>query len=1006
MQPLKSEMSQKPSYGTGSGTSPPDATAVNKTLAGLRNLGGGGGSSTGEVSGGSLNRSTGGLSSTDYSSGLNYSEENLLTINSNYSDGSSRRLESLYNSPSVATKPFRGDSTGVDGDRMGGGGEGGAGKGGGNDHHQEEHGGLSTFGGAYVPICETMWGVIIFLRFTQVVGYAGVGLGIGAVLISALVIFLTIMSLSAVATNGMVQSGGVYYMMTRSLGPAVGGSIGVLYYCGMSVLSTVEIVGATEALHDILLTTFRVDNMMGSEYVDQMVVAVGLLIILSGMAFVGMHFVHKIAVFFLAALGLAFLAGFAGMFGTAAGWQNGPFEYNDEIVGNVTGLSASTLSDNTGSDFGDGWTFKTVLTYVFPCFIGIFSAANRSGQLKNPYRSIPVGTYSATLTSTLLYSLIMILAGSLATRSVLKADPLLFAELAWPNKWVTMIGVLLVGIGSGLQCLVVAPTILQSIAADGIIPILSKLGLEKLSNGEPRRASIFTFFVALPFCFVKDLDTIAEVVTMCFVLAYAFMNFTCFLLSILKLHNWRPKYKVYHWTTAFLGFMVCIALMVTINYIFAIVAFFVAILLGIYIQVRGGQDIWGDGLRGLQFHIALSSLLGIEDTEFEQECDEFLGKETAPREDWRPQILAFVEMKNGNVFHPRFLSLIHQLKFNKGGLAIVSSVVTDTEFDESEAYDHYKYITEQIRSNSVRLQQAMHEEKVDGFDEVVYAPSAAIGQSILLQTAGLGALKPNTVLMGWPSNWANSLDCAKQFLTTFHRVRVSKKALIVAKGIDNFPESSERMKGHIDIWWIVRDGGLLLLTGYLLKLHPVWKGCKLRLFTVAEVTDNSLAIERELKQHLLHLRIDAEVTVVELEAEDFDPFAYQWTVTAQDAQKVKMRRMSTHKDMLAMLPNTIDNLECVKPHTSRFLSRTLSTRSAEEKRDNFFGKVNDAANLKKVIESHSADADLTILNLPIPGEEALCEPNLYMDLIEMITENIPRSLLLHGNGRQVISIYN
>ena len=73
------------------------------------------------------------------------------------------------------------------------------------------------------PICETMWGVIIFLRFTQIVGYAGVGLGIGAVLISALVIFLTIMSLSAVATNGMVQSGGVYYMMTRSLGPAVGG---------------------------------------------------------------------------------------------------------------------------------------------------------------------------------------------------------------------------------------------------------------------------------------------------------------------------------------------------------------------------------------------------------------------------------------------------------------------------------------------------------------------------------------------------------------------------------------------------------------------------------------------------------------------------------------------------------------------------------------------------------------------------------------------------------------
>ena len=230
-----------------------------------------------------------------------------------------------------------------------------------------------------------------------------------------------------------------------------------------------------------------------------------------------------------------------------------------------------------------------------------------------------------------------------------------------------------------LQCLVVAPTILQAIAQDNIIPILGRLGLEKLWNGEPRRASIVCFFVALPFCFIPDLDTIAAVVTMCFVLAYAVMNFTCFLLSVLKLHNWRPKYKFYHWSTALLGFLVCIAIMVFIQYYAALISIFVAILLGLYIQLRGGQDIWGDGLRGLQFHIALSSLLGIEDTEFEHECDEFLGKDTSPREDWRPQILAFVGMDKGDVVHPRLLSLIHQMKCNKGGLAIVSSVVTDTE---------------------------------------------------------------------------------------------------------------------------------------------------------------------------------------------------------------------------------------------------------------------------------------------------------------------------------------
>jgi solute carrier family 12 (potassium/chloride transporter), member 4/6 len=72
------------------------------------------------------------------------------------------------------------------------------------------------------------------------------------------------------------------------------------------------------------------------------------------------------------------------------------------------------------------------------------------------------------------------------------------------------------------------------------------------------------------------------------------------------------------------------------------------------------------------------------------------------------------------------------------------------------------------------------------------------------------------------------------------------------------------MSGTIDIWWIVHDGGLLMLLPFLLKQHRTWKNCKMRIFTVAQMEDNSIQIKKDLKMFLYHLRIAAEVEVVEM----------------------------------------------------------------------------------------------------------------------------------------------
>ena len=88
--------------------------------------------------------------------------------------------------------------------------------------------------------------------------------------------------------------------------------------------------------------------------------------------------------------------------------------------------------------------------------------------------------------------------------------------------------------------------------------------------------------------------------------------------------------------------------------------------------------------------------------------------------------------------------------------------------------------------------------------------------------------------------------------------------MIVTKNIDNFPDNKQIQEGTIDIWWIIHDGGLLFLIAFLLKRHKVWSRCRLRLFTVAQLEDNSVEMKKDLEQYMYQLRIEAEVDVVEM----------------------------------------------------------------------------------------------------------------------------------------------
>ena len=80
------------------------------------------------------------------------------------------------------------------------------------------------------------------------------------------------------------------------------------------------------------------------------------------------------------------------------------------------------------------------------------------------------------------------------------------------------------------------------------------------------------------------------------------------------------------------------------------------------------------------------------------------------------------------------------------------------------------------------------------------------------------------------------------FTDTVRHINAKGLALLVPKGIENFPERSCRLNGTIDIWWIVHDGGMLILLSFLLQQNKVWKGCQIRIFTVARILHSCFAV--------------------------------------------------------------------------------------------------------------------------------------------------------------------
>ncbi|PIO35426.1 hypothetical protein AB205_0121610 [Aquarana catesbeiana] len=500
------------------------------------------------------------------------------------------------------------------------------------------------------------------------------------------------------------------------------------------------------------------------------------------------------------------------------------------------------------------------------------AGSNRSGDLRDAQKSIPIGTIMAIATTSFVYITSVVLFGACIEGVVLQDKfgeavngNLVVGTLAWPSPWVIVIGSFFSTCGAGLQSLTGAPRLLQAIARDGIVPFLRVFGHGK-ANGEPTWALLLTACICEIGILIASLDEVAPILSMFFLMCYMFVNLACAVQTLLRTPNWRPRFKYYHWALSFLGMSLCLSLMFICSWYYALVAMLIAGLIYKYIEYRGAEKEWGDGIRGLSLSAARYALLRLE--------------EGPPHtKNWRPQLLVLVRVdQDQNVVHPQLLSLTNQLKAGKG-LTIVGSVLEGTYLENHP----------QAQRAEESIRRIMEAEKVKGFCQVVTSSNIRDGISHLIQSSGLGGLQHNTVLVGWPRNWRQKEDHQtwRDFIELVRETTAAHLALIVAKNVSMFPANPERFsEGNIDVWWVVHDGGMLMLLPFLLRHHKVWKRCTMRIFTVAQMDDNSIQMKKDLTTFLYHLRITAEVEVVEMHDSDISAYTYEKTLVMEQRSQI------------------------------------------------------------------------------------------------------------------------
>lgn len=637
---------------------------------------------------------------------------------------------------------------------------------------------FGTFGGVFTPTLLTILGVIMYLRLGWVVGNAGL---LGAwiiIIVSFLITLTTALSMSSITTNIRIGAGGAYAIISQSLGLEVGGSLGIPRYVSQGLAVTMYIFGFREGW----LSIFP-DH-------PAFVVDIVVFVIIYGIAYKSADLAIKTQYFIMAIIAASIIV-------IVMAAYYGSMQYDT-----VEALTWGTFPGSAENNFS-GSDFWLVFAVFFPAATGIMAGANMSGELKNPRRSIPLGTLWAIAVSFVVYmGLAYWVARSAGTDELVRNYNIMIEKSFFPP--LVIAGVLGATFSSALASMVGSSRILSAMGAHGVLPGSTWLGHTDKS-GQPRNAMLVTGIMVFLAMLLRDLNAIAPLVTLFFLITYAMLNVVVIIEQNLGLISFRPLFTVPRWVP-WIGLVTSVLAMFIINPTLSLISVAVVILVYGIITQRKLITPFEDVRSGLFFSFA-----------------EWAAKHTSKithRQEraWKPNLLIPVSDPRSvkGVF-----SFITNVAYPKGSIKILG-IGSEKTGDE---------LTRKINE----LSEAIQQRGVFSSWAVIRTENFAEGANFANQAYRGSFFKPNIVFL----NMVDRVSHEQDFL------KIIQESTRLQLGIMVYSQHQKSGLGQrqlINVWirnrapdwkisWDIGNLDLSLLVAYQLKKN--W-GAKIRLVTVVD----------------------------------------------------------------------------------------------------------------------------------------------------------------------------
>uniref|UniRef100_A0A8C7WFW5 Solute carrier family 12 member 2 n=2 Tax=Oncorhynchus mykiss TaxID=8022 RepID=A0A8C7WFW5_ONCMY len=930
---------------------------------------------------------------------------------------------------------------------------------------EQAKGGTIKFGwvkGVLIRCMLNIWGVMLFIRMSWIVGQAGIGLTCVIILMATVVTTITGLSTSAIATNGFVRGGGAYYLISRSLGPEFGGSIGLIFAFANAVAVAMYVVGFAETVVEMLND---VDALMTDELNDVRIVGTLTVILLLGISVAGMEWEAKAQIVLLVILLAAIFNYFIGTVITMESKEPKGF----------FGYKAAIMMENMGPDFRDGETFFSMFAIFFPAATGILAGANISGDLTDPQSAIPKGTLLAILITGITYVAVTVSTGSCILRdatgdhndtssvsdlnctdaactlgydfSICKEGGCKFGLM---NDFQVMslvsgfgplitAGIFSATLSSALASLVSAPKVFQALCKDNIYPGLHVFAKGYGKNNEPLRGYVLTFCIGLAFILIAELNVIAPIISNFFLASYALINFSVFHASLANSPGWRPSFKYFNKWVSLAGAVLCCAVMFVVNWWAALMTNIIVLALYVYVSYKKPDVNWGSSTQALIYNHALTHCLlltGVEDHV----------------KNFRPQCLVMTGYPNAR---PALLHLVNAFTKNVGLMVCghVRTVSRRPNFKEM-SLDHARY------------QRWLLKNRIKAFYTPVFAEDLRHGAQYLLQVI---VLQCTAIICGISSVWClpslvpdlfmlsrlfhdqddafdlqhgvviirlqEGLDISHiqdpdELLSSHEKKDAGMKDVVVSVNMlgkdsedsNSFPPSliTSAQNSPLILRETKRSAKPLSLTDQrLLEASQQFKKkqCKGTVDVWWLFDDGGLALlipyllteKKKWKDCKIRLFIGGKINRIDHDrramAALLSKFRIDFSaiyVLGDINTKPKKHNVLSFEEMIEPYKLKEDDME---QEAAERLKAEEPWRISDNELELYRAKTNRQIRLNELLKEHSNSAKLIVMSMPL-ARKGTVSSALYMCWLETLSKDLPPILLVRGNHQSVLTFYS